>query len=287
MINFSETDFSEASKDQTRELFSGETYDYTGEYRIVRFFNSNGFDVNWDWNDVTLVTHASLDKLYLLRNLVKHWQGSISISIFVPDLDASYANSALKRLKACDPLVQKYVSFHLVYPADIPADVSMGDVLDDLTCEEFKEELIDIPSYDKDEIVYPHNLLRNVARSGVYSEFFFLIDIDLMPTSGLRKEFLEFVNEKELWDNHDDADIYIVPAFELEEHQDLPQNKAELVDLVKDGAIRPFHTDTCENCHKAEKYNEWEKLQSNDKLEIGFQADWSEQWEPFYFARRK
>ena len=173
------------------------------------------------------MTHASLDKLYLLRNLVKHWQGSISISIFVPDLDASYANSALKRLKTCDPLVQKYVSFHLVYPADIPADVSMGDVLDDLTCEEFKEELIDIPSYDKDEIVYPHNLLRNVARSGVYSEFFFLIDIDLMPTSGLRKEFLDFVNEKELWDNHDDADIYIVPAFELEEHQDLPQNKAE------------------------------------------------------------
>ena len=108
-----------------------------------------------------------------------------------------------------------------------------------------------------------------------------------MPVSGLRSDFLKFVNKNNLWDNHDDADIYIVPAFELDERTDVPNNKEELIGLVKDGAIRPFHTDTCENCHKAEKYNEWEALESSDQLDIGFQADWSEQWEPFYFARRK
>ena len=28
-------------------------------------------------------------------------------------------------------------------------DVSMGDILDDLTCDEFKDDLVDIPSFDK------------------------------------------------------------------------------------------------------------------------------------------
>ena len=46
-----------------RELFSGETYDYTGEYRIVRFYEQNSFETEWQWDDVTLVTHASMDKL--------------------------------------------------------------------------------------------------------------------------------------------------------------------------------------------------------------------------------
>ena len=39
---------------------------------------SSGFEADWDWNDVTLVTHASIDKLHLLRKLVNHWQGLIS-----------------------------------------------------------------------------------------------------------------------------------------------------------------------------------------------------------------
>ena len=53
---------------------------------------SNGFEADWDWNDVTLVTHASIDKLHLLRKLVSHWQGLISVALFVPEIDASYAH---------------------------------------------------------------------------------------------------------------------------------------------------------------------------------------------------
>ena len=145
----------------TRELFSGETYDYTGEYRIVRFYNSNGFHNDWNWNDVTLVTHASLDNLHLLSKLVQHWQGLISISLFVPDLDASAADAAVKKIKYCDSLISKYVSFHLVYPADIPADVSRSSqIFDDLSCDQFQQELVNVPSYNKQGKICPRARLN-------------------------------------------------------------------------------------------------------------------------------
>ena len=51
-------------RNDERELFSGETYDYTGEYRIVRFYEQNSFEAEWQWDDVTLVTHASMDKAW-------------------------------------------------------------------------------------------------------------------------------------------------------------------------------------------------------------------------------
>ena len=86
------------------------------------------------------------------------------MSLFVPDLDASYAHSAIEKLRYCDSLITKYVTFHLVYPADIPADISEHTVLDDLSCDDFNTEIEFLPVFDKENIVYPHNVLRNVAR---------------------------------------------------------------------------------------------------------------------------
>ena len=81
-----------------------------------------------------------------------------------------------------------------------------------------------------------------MARSAVHSEFFFLIDVDLTPSSNLRKEFNQFVTDKQLWDSHTDQDIFIVPAFELHEKESLPTDKLELLDLLKNDKIRAFHS---------------------------------------------
>ena len=67
----------------------------------------------------------------------------------------------------------------------------------------------------------------------------------------------------------------------------MPKTKSELVELYTAGQLRPFHTDTCANCHAPEQFEKWSKLSDeSDQLNIAFDADWEEHWEPFYFARR-
>ena len=65
------------------------------------------------------------------------------------------------------------------------------------------------------DLVYPHNVLRNVARSGVFTEFVFLIDIDLVPNHLLRSDFLKLANEENLWDIEKDQRIFVVPVSGL------------------------------------------------------------------------
>ena len=118
--------------------------------------------------------------------------GPISISIFAPGFDAAFADIAIQRLKSCSAEISKFVTFHLVYPADFPADLAYPTGWDELSCEEFDEELKNFEvSLGPPDLVYPHNVLRNVARSGVSTEFVFLIDIDLVPNRSLRQDFLK------------------------------------------------------------------------------------------------
>ena len=67
-----------------RRLFAGETYDYSGEYRIVRFYKTDekNFGEDWDWNDLTLVSQGTVSDLARLPRLVESFSGPISFSIF-------------------------------------------------------------------------------------------------------------------------------------------------------------------------------------------------------------
>ena len=51
--------------------FIGETTDYSGNYRIVRFFQSQVTAENWEFEDVTLVTQTNLRNLHFLIPLAK------------------------------------------------------------------------------------------------------------------------------------------------------------------------------------------------------------------------
>jgi len=81
-------------------LFVGETYDYSGEYRIIRFYRSEGFQSDWEWNDVTLATQGSLNRLHFLPEILKRWNGPISIAVFTPGFDAAFADAAIAKLRS-------------------------------------------------------------------------------------------------------------------------------------------------------------------------------------------
>ena len=92
----------------------------------------------------------------------------------------------------CWPQVKNRVTFHLVYPTNHPADLTLatGSGLDYQDCDQLLELIHTYGGDDsnnyKGEISYPHNVLRNVARRGSATSHVFLIDVDVMPSLNMR-----------------------------------------------------------------------------------------------------
>ena len=75
--------------------------------RIVRFHRSEGavFKTAWEWNDLTLATQGSVDKLSYLTDIADRFDGPLSVSIFCPGYDAAYADDAIHMMRKCFPKV--------------------------------------------------------------------------------------------------------------------------------------------------------------------------------------
>jgi len=274
---------------QIKRTLTGETLDYSGQYKIIRFYRFNGLEKKFSHNDITLVTQCSINHLHHLVDLVKVWNGPISCSIFVPNLDASVASDAITVLKRCYPKIGYYVTFHLVYPAVHRADTSKKRSWLMFSCDEVVEMLqkYGYENYMVGDLSFPHNVLRNSARTGVMTKYLFLIDIDIVPANGLREKFLEFANKKMLFENSEKKlSAFVVPVFEIKKDGEVPNNKQELLEKLEEGIVRPFHNETCWWCHKAEDIDRWKKFpQRSNDLDVAFEADWDKSWEPFYVAK--
>lgn len=296
------------------KLQAGETFDYSGEYRLIRFYKHLGMPPEWTFHDVTIATQCSINHMHHVVHLTERWTGPISCAVFAPGIDASFADDAINTLRRCYPKVVAQVDFHIVYPATAAGDFGfIGGKWADLDCEDILDaiENYGYKNYAVGDIPFPHNVLRNAARTGVTTEFVFLIDIDLTPSVNLREKFVEFAHREKLIGKsptrksnqagpsaemtialeHEDTDIelevYVVPVFEVRKEAEIPKNKKELLDGVKNNIVRPFHNETCWWCHAPEDWNQWESLAPKKDLEIGFTAVWDKSWEPFYISRRE
>lgn len=195
-------------------ILSGYSMDDSGRYRIHRFYKSEGFSINSIENkDVTLATHCTVDRLHHVIGLAESWGGPMSISIFAPGHDTAFAEDAIDGLRLCWPQLRKLVSFHIVYPWGERTNANMTGLgsFAYLSCKDIMRKMMlrklsDNKLYPKyadtevDEILrYPHNLLRNVALSGVLTKFVLSTDIELFPSQSLRSEFTEFAHRENLF----------------------------------------------------------------------------------------
>jgi len=281
---------SQVVKVAQRQYITGETLDFSGQYRVIRFYRFDGIPSNYSYQDVTLTTQCSVNHLHHLVDLTDTWNGPVSCSIFVPNEDASVASDAVTLLKKCFPKIKKHVSFHLVYPANHPADLThVGEWLS-LSCDELLEKLENYgyQNYMVGDLAFPHNVLRNAARTGVLSEFVFLVDIDTIPNRGLREKFIEFATKGDLFGtNTSDLIAYVVPVFEVKQGSASPIDKRQLLKGLIGETVRPFHNATCWWCHRAENVDKWIKIpQRFNNLNTAFEAEWDKSWEPFYIAKR-
>lgn len=102
-------------------------------------------------------------------------------------------------------------------------------------------------------VPYPVNVMRNIARRDIASRFFFLIDIDMIPNRGLRQSFIKFIEKT----HPDNNTVYVVPAFEMQEHEALPDTKQHVKMYFSRRILRPFYTELCFKCQSCVDYSSW------------------------------
>lgn len=196
-----------------------------------------------------LATQSSLDKIYSIIQVAIHWDGPISLSAFGSG-DEEFNNLLLyiTYLRECFPKVKEKVNFHFAFPRNkAPTHLHINaSLLSSLDCDNPYGFLMQLSKNKdkrkfmrwKNQVIYPQNHLRNLARKNCQSEYVFLTDIDVIPSYGMTK----------LLDNFFESDhcvnllcAFVIPTFELDDRVQFPPNKSELLRLSDKGLARPFH----------------------------------------------
>nr|XP_027199019.1 beta-1,4-glucuronyltransferase 1-like [Dermatophagoides pteronyssinus] len=112
--------------------------------------------------------------------------------------------------------------------------------------------------------------------------------------------------------NSDVLIVFVLPTFEIDlelarkQHKHLgvedidqiiPTDKINLIHAIEQRYVRPFYIELCWKCHKYTEYEAWlhshrlvnysspNSSYNDDKLQILYQVQWHDPWEPFYISR--
>lgn len=275
--------------------------------------------------DVSLVTQCSSSRLGDMWDLAPRWGGPASVAVFTWDDDFAVTASRLLHLHFCNDHVFRHVSFHLVYPLmRAPGQQHLASLAGlKLDCSSLNaggnsdQIFTDIPAInyaDKGkELAYPNNLLRNFGINYAQTPYVFVIDVDMIPSEGLRTEFQKFMSSSavspaitgnktrgeqdanfldKLLHAKDGLVAFVVPSFEIETSAKIPSGKRQLLDLWRKELVRPFYSDVCQKCQAPTNYDRWRELRfkredaiSDKQISIGFSVEYKDPWEPFYIAK--
>ena len=68
---------------------------------------------------LTYCTHATPNFLFHLSELLLHWDGAVSVTVYAPGSDAHLTALLVDKLCRCVPQMAR-VSLHLAFPHDLP-----------------------------------------------------------------------------------------------------------------------------------------------------------------------
>lgn len=192
-------------------------------YRTHLYYLQYDYEPSSDGCDVTLVAQLSMDRLQMVELLLKHWEGAISITLYMSDAEAqqflSYAgNSEALRNR-------RNVGYHIVY---------------------------------KEGNFYPINTLRNIALEQVNTPYVFLLDIDFLPMFGLYTYLKSMIRTLDM---HGKA--LVIPAFETQRYRTaFPANKQALLQMLDTGALYTFRYHVWKQGHAATNFSAWRNASS-------------------------
>ncbi|XP_038556893.1 LARGE xylosyl- and glucuronyltransferase 2 [Micropterus salmoides] len=199
-------------------------YDFRRErltvHRVHLYFLQYEYTPTEDNTDVTLVAQLSMDRLQMLEAICKHWEGPISLALYMSDAEAQ---QFLRYAQASEVLKnRKNVGYHIVY---------------------------------KEGQFYPVNLVRNVALKNANTPYVFLTDVDFLPMYGLYDYLRRSVVQLDMAHT---KKALVVPAFEtLRYRLSFPKSKAELLSMLDMGTLYTFRYHVWPKGHAPTNYAEW------------------------------
>ncbi|XP_028565332.1 beta-1,4-glucuronyltransferase 1 [Podarcis muralis] len=281
----------DAHKERLKQvLASGGALDASGQYRVYRDM------VRGSWEgerspDVVLVTHTSLGNLHHAQRLAERWRGPMSVALFAPGAaEVRLATALVYALAALCAPVRQLVRLHLVCHADqaasFPELPDRGEFSRLQACGDVFAKLARVAAgrrnyaLDAANASYPNNLLRNVARGAVGGHWMLAVDMDMVPSEGLREDFLALPGTAA----EETPGVFVVPAFEIRHTRRIPGTKTELLQLYQVGEIRPFYEELCPRCQAPTNYSHWLNLPVGGPLRVAYEVEWRDPWEPFYIG---
>nr|XP_046253731.1 LARGE xylosyl- and glucuronyltransferase 2 [Scatophagus argus]XP_046253740.1 LARGE xylosyl- and glucuronyltransferase 2 [Scatophagus argus]XP_046253748.1 LARGE xylosyl- and glucuronyltransferase 2 [Scatophagus argus]XP_046253755.1 LARGE xylosyl- and glucuronyltransferase 2 [Scatophagus argus]XP_046253764.1 LARGE xylosyl- and glucuronyltransferase 2 [Scatophagus argus] len=209
-------------------------YDFRRErltvHRVHLYFLQYEYTPTEDDTDVTLVAQLSMDRLQMLEAICKHWEGPISLALYMSDAEAQ---QFLRYAQASEVLKnRKNVGYHIVY---------------------------------KEGQFYPVNLVRNVALKNANTPYVFLTDVDFLPMYGLYDYLRKSVVQLDM--DHTKKAL-VVPAFEtLRYRLSFPKSKAELLSMLDMGTLYTFRYHVWPKGHAPTNYAKWRTATTPYKVE--------------------
>ncbi|XP_008284855.1 xylosyl- and glucuronyltransferase LARGE2s [Stegastes partitus] len=209
-------------------------YDFRRErltvHRVHLYFLQYDYTPTEDDTDVTLVAQLSMDRLQMLEAICKHWEGPISLALYMSDAEAQ---QFLRYAQASEVLKnRKNVGYHIVY---------------------------------KEGQFYPVNLVRNVALKNANTPYVFLTDVDFLPMYGLYDYLRKSVVQLDMAHT---KKALVVPAFEtLRYRLSFPKSKAELLSMLDMGTLYTFRYHVWPKGHSPTNYAKWRTATTPYKVE--------------------
>ncbi|PSN44806.1 hypothetical protein C0J52_25714 [Blattella germanica] len=243
---------------------------------------------------ITYTTHADYTFLDNLVPLLDRWRGPVSLAIHAPGTDFAPTMEAIRYVRDCtSPLISEYVTFHIFFgtrhvPKQVP--FSSAVLAESANCS-LPAPWINVTAAQlyktRAKILYPVNIGRNIARESAVTHFILPSDIELYPSPGLIDNFLEMIRRQDPPLLHRNPKVFPLPIFELEKGVELPNNKTQLVNMLKNGTAIPFHKKLCPGCHNIPKSKEWMAAKETVGLHvfhIGKRTGYFVHWEPIFIG---
>ncbi|KAK0083154.1 hypothetical protein PV325_009239 [Microctonus aethiopoides] len=259
-------------------------------YRILPFIIRGGIKSPNDkpLPKITLCTHATADKVYHVVDIVKKWEGPVSFSVFAPGNDARIAVDMLDRACRCEPEMYK-LSVHLIF---LTADHLPTTVINDKSQSKGDCAAWDLQWNDVDtertrhRLIYPINVARNVARNLATTSRVLVSDVELLPSDKLASGFMEMIHGRPPRFGL----VFVVPVFEIEQHQRPPTNKRELMNAITNGLAVYFHKYICLHCQRFPGMTRWMLRPDPSRVRplIVTRREYPHhRWEPLYIGTRE
>lgn len=190
------------------------------------------------YESVTYTTHADYTFLDNLEPLLERWQGPVSLALHAPGNDFNPTVETIQYLRECGSnLVAELVTFHIYFGTKhVPKQVPKPEEIlkQHANCSN-PPPWVNVTSSQlyktQKKLLYPVNIGRNIARESAVTHYILPSDIELYPSPGVIRDFLELVRRQDEPLLHKNPKVFPLSIFELEADAVIPANKTQLVSI--------------------------------------------------------